>query len=185
MKFKNWRKLATNLHRDFGYFFVGTIIVYAISGIALNHREDWNPSFIVIRKEIETPFRKDRNKITRKAIEACLSEHKIEDPYRAHDFPSALKLKVFTKKGSLFVDLETGSGEYESLKRRALFYQVNFLHTNTNIAWLWFSDIFCGGLLLIAITGTIMRKGRHGLKGRGGWLVAAGIVAPVAFLILL
>lgn len=185
MKLKNWRKLATLLHREIGYFFVGMTVVYAISGIALNHRNDWNPSFIVHRQEIETTFGEDHSKITTAAIKKCLADNKLNDPYRGHDFPSQSKLKIFTKKGSLFVHLDTGKGEYEALKRRAVFYQVNFLHTDSRTAWIVFSDIFCVGLLIIAITGTVMRKGRHGMKGRGGWLVAAGIAAPIIFLLAL
>ena len=32
------------VHRDFAYFYVGLIIAFALSGIFLNHRRDWNPA---------------------------------------------------------------------------------------------------------------------------------------------
>ncbi len=173
------------LHRDFGYFLSGMIVIYALSGIALNHRNDWNPSFTIIRKEIPTPLPKDHDQITVAALKDLFTENDLDDVYRSHDFPSVGKLKVFTKRGSLFINLDNGTGEYEALKRRPLFYQVNFLHLNPTRSWIYFSDFFCGGLILITITGLVMRKGRHGLKGRGGWLLVMGIAAPVAFLFIL
>jgi len=118
MSFKNWRKVATWLHRDLGYFFVGMVIIYTVSGIALNHRNDWNPSLVVVHQTIETGFTQDQDSITQERIVKCLEGNHVTDPYRGHDFPSVYKLKVFTKKGSMLVDLESGAGEYEALKRR-------------------------------------------------------------------
>ena len=43
-KFK-WRRWNNILHRDIGYLAVGLTVVYAISGVAVNHRADWNPSY--------------------------------------------------------------------------------------------------------------------------------------------
>ena len=34
-----------SLHRDAGYLAVGLTIVYAVSGLAVNHVSDWDPSF--------------------------------------------------------------------------------------------------------------------------------------------
>ncbi|WP_319228034.1 hypothetical protein [Draconibacterium orientale] len=42
------RKLLRILHRDFGYFIVAMTIVYAVSGIYLNHRHDFNPDYKII-----------------------------------------------------------------------------------------------------------------------------------------
>lgn len=32
-----------NLHRDLGYFYIGLIVSFAISGLMMNHRESWHP----------------------------------------------------------------------------------------------------------------------------------------------
>ena len=32
-------------HRDVGYLLVGLTVVYAVSGIAINHIDDWDPNF--------------------------------------------------------------------------------------------------------------------------------------------
>ena len=33
------------VHRDLGYLAVGLTLVYALSGLAVNHVSDWDPSF--------------------------------------------------------------------------------------------------------------------------------------------
>jgi len=41
-----WRKLIIATHRDVGYFFAGLTVLYAVSGVAVNHIDDWNPSHL-------------------------------------------------------------------------------------------------------------------------------------------
>jgi len=45
------RRLIIATHRDIGYFFAGLTALYAISGVAVNHIDDWNPNY-VIRREV-------------------------------------------------------------------------------------------------------------------------------------
>ena len=40
--FRKWNNI---LHRDIGYLIFGLTIVYGISGIAVNHIQDWNPNY--------------------------------------------------------------------------------------------------------------------------------------------
>ncbi len=49
MRKKTFNKWNRIVHRDLGFFFFGVIIIYAVSGIALNHLEDWNPNYIVTK----------------------------------------------------------------------------------------------------------------------------------------
>ncbi|HEX8107122.1 MAG TPA: hypothetical protein VF516_05300, partial [Kofleriaceae bacterium] len=45
-KIKNrWRAWLRAIHRDIGYLAVGFTLIYALSGIAMNHIDDWDPSF--------------------------------------------------------------------------------------------------------------------------------------------
>jgi uncharacterized protein len=37
----NLSKLNRPIHRDIGYLITGLIIIYTLSGIALNHKYDW------------------------------------------------------------------------------------------------------------------------------------------------
>mgnify|MGYP000906704477 FL=1 len=57
-----------------------------------------------------------------------------------------------------------------------------FLHKTTNKAWIWYSDIFGAGIILIAITGMLIPIGKNGFKKRGWKLALAGLLFPLIFL---
>src|ERR1700733_7420235 len=42
---KRWRAWLRAIHRDIGYLAVGFTVIYAASGIAMNHIDDWDPNF--------------------------------------------------------------------------------------------------------------------------------------------
>ena len=42
---KRWRGWLRAIHRDLGYLAVGFTLIYALSGIAINHIKDWDPNF--------------------------------------------------------------------------------------------------------------------------------------------
>ena len=42
---KRWRAWLRAVHRDIGYLAVGFTVIYALSGIAMNHIDDWDPNF--------------------------------------------------------------------------------------------------------------------------------------------
>ena len=46
-----WRYWNNVLHRDLGYLVVALTIIYAVSGIAVNHVHDWNPNYSIDRIE--------------------------------------------------------------------------------------------------------------------------------------
>jgi len=91
-------------------------------------------------------------------------------------------LKVFIKDGSLLLNTETGDASIETIRRRPIFFYMNYLHYNPGKWWVWFSDIYAGALIILAISGVVMNKGKKGLKGRGGLYLAIGIIIPVIFL---
>lgn len=43
----NWFRLTRSLHRDIGYCCIGMTCVFAVSGIAVNHLDDWNANYVV------------------------------------------------------------------------------------------------------------------------------------------
>ena len=86
--------------------------------------------------------------------------------------------------GSVSVTLATGKLLFENLKKRPIFYQVNFLHYNPGKMWMWFSDFYCVALILMAISGLFILKGKNGITRRGAWLTAAGIIVPIIFLFI-
>ena len=69
----NWRKWNKAIHRDFGYFFLGMTIIYGLSGIALNHMQDWNPNYVIINKEIQVDL--TNKKLDKAEIKAILDKY--------------------------------------------------------------------------------------------------------------
>ncbi|MCD6564357.1 MAG: PepSY-associated TM helix domain-containing protein [Bacteroidales bacterium] len=180
-----WRKWNRVLHRDFGYFFVAMSIIYGISGIALNHINDWNPNYIIQHKEINLNRELKKENINQQTILSILKETGEEKNYKKYFFPADNTLKIFLKGGSIVFDLGTGKGTLEKIKRRPFFHEVNFLHYNPGKLWIWFSDIYAGALVLLAITGLFILKGKNGITGRGAWLTIAGLIIPILFLLFL
>ncbi|MBE9481586.1 MAG: PepSY-associated TM helix domain-containing protein [Bacteroidetes bacterium] len=180
MKFK-WRKWNRIIHRDFGYFFFGMTIIYALSGIAINHIRDWNPNYVIKTQNISVNVPDEINKSEVLNILKILDEEKN---YKKHYFPKEDQLKVFLKNGTLTLNLNSGNGIIEKVKVRPIFKPVNYLHYNPIKWWTWFSDIFAGALILIAISGLFILKGKKGITKRGAWLTILGILIPVIYLLI-
>ena len=179
------RKWSRILHRDFGFFFVGATIIYGLSGIALNHMHEWNPNYVVKLEDFTTDIQLNKSPEIEKNILNLLDKIDDRDNYKKHYYPQSNYIKIFLRGGSsIIVNTETGEGTAEFLRKRQIFYQVNFLHYNPSKWWMWFSDIFAGSLILLAITGLFLLKGKNGLAGRGGWLTVAGIIIPIVFLLM-
>lgn len=177
----NWRKWNRVIHRDFGYFFFGMTIIYCLSGIAINHMNDWNPNYIITTREIQVDL---SGKIDRKQIKNFLLDNEINNRYLNHYFPSETELKVFLKEGSVYLNLETGTGLVELTKRRLFLKPMNYLHYNPIKYWTWYSDIFSAALILIAISGLFIIRGKKGITRRGAWMTILGILLPIIFLVI-
>ncbi len=180
MEFK-WRKWNRAVHRDFGYLFFGMTLVYALSGIALNHRSDWNPNYIIVDQEIKGKSF-DHNLTKDEVKNLLLADFGEESSYRKHYYPQPGLLKVFLTGGMLMLDTETGEGYLEISRRRPLFREVNYLHYNPSDYWTWFSDIFAGAMIVLALSGILIPRGADGLSARGAWLTLLGIVVPFIFI---
>ena len=178
------RKLNRVLHRDLGYIFFGLTIVYSISGIALNHLHHWNPNYIIKHKEVEIGYTLNKEDITKSKAIDILEIFGEGKNYKKYYFPSENVLKIFIKEGSVTVNINSGKGFIESIKRRPLFKDLNFLHyNNPKQLWTWVSDIFAFALILVAITGLFILKGKNGITKRGAWLTLSGVILPILFLL--
>jgi hypothetical protein len=92
---------------------------------------------------------------------------------------------VFLKGGStLVVNTNTGQGRAEFLKKRPVFYEVNYLHYNPNAWWMWFSDLYAVALIFLSLTSFFIVKGKKGAWGRGGIYIAIGVLIPIIFLMI-
>ncbi len=185
MKMKVLRKWSRILHRDIGYFFIGTTLIYAISGIALNHMSDWNPNYSVELKNFNTNLKLNNSLDIKETILLLLDDIDNRNNYKKHYYPNNNRLKIFLKGGSsIVVNIRNGKGTVEYLKKRPLFFETNYLHYNPNRIWTWFSDAFAVALILFSITSLFMVKGKKGIFGRGGIYTILGFVIPILFLIL-
>ncbi len=48
-----WRVALRAVHRDLGYFMTALVCIYSISGLAVNHIEDFNPNYAMDNREID------------------------------------------------------------------------------------------------------------------------------------
>ena len=179
------RKLNRNLHRDLGYLFSFMTIIYALSGIGLNHRSNWNPNFIIETKEInidQTSLNKDQ--LDKNEVTELIKKYTPVEKYKNHYFPNDSTIKIFINGGNIKIDLKSGQGALETSKRRPVFHQFNYLHFNPRKWWTIISDIYAVSLMFLAISGLFILKGKNGIKGRGAWLTAIGIIPPIIFLLI-
>lgn len=183
MKKIKWRKWNRAIHRDLGYFFFAMSIIYGLSGIAINHLDDWNPNYVVTHKQIVLGQPLDPD-ITKDEVIRLLEEYDEAENYKKHYFPTTNTLKVFLDGGSALINTATGIGQIEKIKRRPVFHAVNWLHYNPKKWWTWFSDAYAIGLIILAVTGLFILRGKNGITRRGAWITAAGIVIPIIFLLL-
>jgi hypothetical protein len=176
------------LHRDLGYLFFGMTVVYALSGLAVNHRAHWNPNYRVERRHFAlppatTPPAPDAAAVpdktyTKADITELLAAAGVKGRYKKHYAPDDRHVRVFLENGTVTLDRETRALDIELLHRRPLLATFNQLHLNPGRWWLWFADAFAIALLALAVTGLFLLRGKHGLTRRGGALAALGILIP-------
>lgn len=181
-KFTKLRRLNIATHRDLGYFFSTLIVIYCLSGLALNHVDEWNPDFIITKQEIKLPADMQPATIT-PAMAEDMGKLVGEGKYKVYDRPTRDQVKIYYDNASLHLNFREHTGLYEKVARRPVFYHSNLLHRNSIKGWKWMADIFAVLLIVLNVTGLFILKGKHGITGRGKWLIAAGILPPVAMFI--
>jgi uncharacterized protein len=180
----NLSKLNRSTHRDIGYLITGLITVYALSGIALNHKHDWNPNYIVNNFEFTTDINIKRETFNDETARKILKGLPDNPEYKTYHFPSGNTLTIFIEGGLIHIDAISGKGVVERISKRPLFYQLNSLHYNPGKWWKYFSDIFCLSLLTVSYTGLFIIKGKNGITRRGAILTLIGILLPLMFLFI-
>ena len=179
-----WRKLLRALHRDLGYTAVSLTLAYALSGLAVNHIEDWNPNYRFDERAVDIgppPAGTLADQAAFVVLKLALDPAAV----RGHFLETEHELRVFLTEGQeARVDLRTGRGQLKTLGTRAVLFEVNTLHLNNlKGIWTWIADLFAIALMILALTGVTMMKGELGIAGRGKYFVAAGLTVPVGFII--
>lgn len=178
-----WRPLVRAWHRDSGYVLVGLTLVYAISGLAVNHITDWDPNFRSYRKthQLQTPLPTGEAELTSAVLQQLNIREKPQETFAA----GSERLDVKLPGRTLRVNPRTGRVVEDGQKPRFFLRLANWLHLNRGKkAWTIVADLYAAGLLLLAVSGLFMLPGKNGLRGRGGLLVALGIAVPVLYVVL-
>jgi len=175
-----WRRWNYVLHRDIGFLCIGLTLAYAISGVAVNHISQWNPSYRVERVEtnIGQVVGNPTDAGTIRTILARLDERgKLESSYR----PDPNRLQLFVEGRSIMVELASGHVVHDRAIPRPVLREMNFLHLNhPKKAWTWAADLYAVALAFLAISGLFMIR-KKTLR-RGLVLTGAGIAFPLFFL---
>jgi uncharacterized protein len=182
---KSWlgRPLLRALHRDAGYLAVGLTCVYALSGIAVNHVKDWDPSFDNYERthHLAKPLRGDDAAIAK----TVMAQLQIRETPRELYQPQADALDITFDKRSLHVTPSTGEVLEQGQEPRFFLRAANYLHLNRGKkAWSYAADAYACVLLMLALSGMFMLPGRRGLFGRGIVLVLLGAAVPIAYVTL-
>jgi hypothetical protein len=180
------RKLIRSLHRDIGYSIAALVIAYSISGLAVNHIEDWNPKYRFSEQKISIgplPGGDAYAVVADQVVARTTISPKEVTGFR---MKSEQVIQVFMKGGGeARVDRRTGKGVIKRQSLRPVLYEVNALHLNElKGIWTYVADLFAILLLVIAITGLLIPVGKNGIGGRGKYFLALGLSVPVAFIFL-
>jgi hypothetical protein len=178
---KRWRAWLRALHRDIGYLAVGFTVIYALSGIAMNHIEDWDPNFRARERTLKiAPLAdgvSDADAVKRIG-EATGQTGETRDVYRAGD-----EVRVTYADGSKVTAI--GDSVTVQIRHDRFFFRLaDWLHaTRGKQAWKYIADMYAVLLLYLAISGVFMIKGRLGLRWRGSSLIALGLLAPIGYIV--
>ncbi|MEO8900807.1 MAG: PepSY-associated TM helix domain-containing protein [Polyangiaceae bacterium] len=179
----NWRPWLRAFHRDIGYFAVGLTVVYALSGIAVNHLKDWDPNFkqVNLTHQLALPLPSNDDAAAKSALDSLGVHQEPREVYRA----SAAQLDVVFDKRTFHVDTTTGVVHEEGQSARPVLRAANWLHLNRGKrAWTYVADFYAFFLLFLAFSGLLMIPGRKGLVGRGALIALVGAAVPVLYVVL-
>lgn len=175
-KISKWLRI---IHRDLGFLMVGVCLVYAISGILLNHMDGKDPAFKTVEEELKVPVG-----LTNEELTVFWSDHS--------DLPVLKKIlpidevhsRLMLVGGVGVYNSATGRIDYEMHKRNALIYWINKLHYNQVKGWSIMADFFAVSLIFFAVSGLFIVKGKKGLAGSGKWYLMVGLLIPILYVML-
>jgi len=175
-----WRRLNNVLHRDVGYLIVGLTLVFGVSGLALNHAADWNPSYRQTQTVVQiAPLTgSNRDALVAEALQKLAITGTPLNAFR----PDPDTLQLFFEGRTYLVDTPTGTVIIEDTRPRPVLFELNQMHLNASKGlWTVLSDLYAVALIMMALTGMFILRGSVGLAGRGKWLAAVGALIPIGY----
>lgn len=167
---KNIRWYMRYLHNKIGFFIVGLVIIYGLSGLLQTYRDT-----DILKHDV----------LQEKKLSPNLSESQLGPMLRLRDF------KVTKKEGNMLhftegvYDAETGMAKYTTKEWYAWMVPFTELHkTSSKSLTHYFTTLFAVALLFMSVSAFWMFKPRTKLFSSGVYLTVAGIVAAVILLLL-
>ena len=115
LKFRKW-------HRDFSYFYAGLLMAFSISGIALNHRQSWDPrDYVYETTEVIIDLPKDRDAINEDFFRKWLKENEIDLELRGTAYRRG-GYNLYFGNAYAFINPFTGEGEIERFRHKTLYW---------------------------------------------------------------
>jgi len=186
-----------SLHRDLGYFTIGLTLIYALSGIVLSVRGlGW------FKQEIHTQIVMSSNiskeTFNKKFIEEIKKGNlslvfqkkmypKIEKRLRLKLEEETLNTSIFTAWRALKVTYNSDNGITDVVYKdypKAVKIFLDAHKASHESAWFYLAMFYSVVLSFFAISAMFMVKGKYGFKKRGVYLMLAGIVVVIAFLLI-
>lgn len=182
----NWRRVNRAVHRDLGYLCAGLTVVYALTGVLLNHLHDWNPHWKLERVAAKVAAPPPAEDFAEADLVRVLAELGEREKPLGTFFRTPTTLQIFFDGGRvLTIDLPTGEVSGKIVRERRLLVFLDNLHLNrAGRAWVWLADTYAASLGLLALTGLFVLKGRNGITRRGAVLTLAGLGIPALSLLL-
>ncbi len=167
------------LHRDLGYLAFGLTVVYAVSGIAVNHIGSWDPNYTrEERVERLGPISGSPSAVA----ERSLSAMDVKAPTFTVTDLGPSRVDVTFDGGSISANPTTGVVVMRRDRPRPVLRNMNWLHLNRGkAAWTAIADVYAAILLTLGITGLCIGPVRRHILGRGGVFLALGIATPALY----
>ena len=173
------------MHRDLGYLCVGLTIIYAVSGIAVNHIDDWNPNYVIEHQNVKIDPVDYKTLTDEEIVERVLNLTEIEGEFKNSFRSAEHKIDIYLEGITINANLRNGFTKIEKVTSRHVIRETNYLHLNAPKGlWTYVADIFAVALIVLAITGMFLLKGSQGITGRGKWFTLAGFAIPIVFLLI-
>lgn len=178
---RTWRFWNIAIHRDIGYFSVALTLIYAISGLAVNHVASWNPNYVKTQ-EVRQIAQMDPAERVEILVRQAQEQLRPEGRFKSAFQPDDDTLQLFYDRATYAVDLPTGKVLVDATRPRPVLYAMNQLHLNApKRLWTVIADIYAGALIVLALSGMFILKGPKGFFGRGLWIVGGGVAVPLLY----
>jgi len=179
---KRWRAWLRAVHRDVGYLAIGFTVIYAVSGIAQNHIEDWGDVSYKASEHAVAIAPIADNEPTAAAVARVVAAAGLGEPTSVTRAGDELRLEYPSGAKATAI---AGQVTVQTRTRRAFIGLANWLHTaRGKKSWKYIADFYALFLLYLAGSGIFMLKGKLGFKWRGATLIGAGVAVPVLYVML-